>query len=239
MLKRVLLAVLLCLAGPALAQTPPATTPLPRVAMVTSLGRIVLELDTVHAPITARNFLRYVDARRYDGQQIYRAMKTGENIGLIQGGVVTDGRLLYPPIAHEPTSQTGLTHVEGALSAPRGAVGTARADFTIMASPLHYLDAGPEFGQRRRARLCGIRARGRGDGRGPRHPQRADLADRRAGADARADAAAAGPDHQRAAAAPAALGPRYARVRPGRIPRSPRPARAECRRRWRNRRRAA
>lgn len=146
MLKRVLLAVLLCLAGPALAQTPPATTLLPRVAMVTSLGRIVLELDTVHAPITARNFLRYVDARRYDGQQIYRAMKTGENIGLIQGGVVTDGRLLYPPIAHEPTSQTGLTHVEGALSAPRGAVGTARADFTIMASPLHYLDAGPESG---------------------------------------------------------------------------------------------
>jgi peptidyl-prolyl cis-trans isomerase A (cyclophilin A) len=145
MLKRLLLCVLMTLAGPALAQTPQAA-PLPRVALVTSLGRIVVELDIVYAPITARNFLRYVDARRYDGQQIYRSMKMGENLGLIQGGIRTDGRLLFPPIAHEPTSQTGLTHVEGALSAPRGAVGTARSDFTIMASPLHYLDAGPESG---------------------------------------------------------------------------------------------
>ena len=72
-------------------------------------------------------------------------MKTGEGIGLIQGGV-RDGRLLFPPIAHEPTSRTGLSHVEGALSAPRAAVGTARADFTIMASPLPYLDAGPDSG---------------------------------------------------------------------------------------------
>ncbi len=147
MLKGLLLCVLMVLAGPAPAQRPPATpAPLPRVALTTSMGRIVVELDTVHAPITARNFLHYVDTRRYDGQQIYRSMKTGENTGLIQGGIVTDGRLLFQPIAHEPTSQTGLTHVEGALSAPRGAVGTARADFTIMASPLHYLDAGPESG---------------------------------------------------------------------------------------------
>jgi peptidyl-prolyl cis-trans isomerase A (cyclophilin A) len=148
MLKRLLLGMLMVLAGPSLAQTPPppSAAPLPRVALVTSMGRIVVELDTVHAPITARNFLHYVDTRRYDGQQIYRSMKTGDNVGLIQGGVVTDGRLLFPPIAHEPTSQTGLTHVAGALSAPRGAVGTARSDFTIMASDLHYLDAGPDSG---------------------------------------------------------------------------------------------
>ena len=148
MLKRFLLALSLLLAGPALSQTPPGApaASLPRVALATSMGRIVVELDTVHAPVTARNFLHYVDTRRYDGQLIYRSMKTGDNIGLIQGGVVTDGRLLYPPIAHEPTSQTGLTHVAGALSAPRGAVGTARSDFTIMASDLHYLDAGPESG---------------------------------------------------------------------------------------------
>ena len=146
MLKSVLLAVLFCLAGPALAQTPPAATaPLPRVALVTSMGRIVVEVDTVHAPITARNFLHYVDTRHYDGQEFYRAMRTGDNAGLIQGGV-RDRRLLFPPIAHEPTSQTGLTHVAGALSMPRSAPGTARADFTIMASDLHYLDAGPESG---------------------------------------------------------------------------------------------
>jgi peptidyl-prolyl cis-trans isomerase A (cyclophilin A) len=146
MLKRLLLCVLLCLAGPALAQTPPAASaPLPRVALVTGKGRIVVELDIVHAPITARNFLHYVDTRRYDGSEFYRSMKTGDNVGLIQGGV-RDGRLFFPPIAHEPTSQTGLTHVAGALSAPRSAPGTARSDFTIMASDLHYLDAGPESG---------------------------------------------------------------------------------------------
>lgn len=148
MLKRLLLAFALLLAGPVTAQAPPPASPppLPRVALVTSMGRIVIEVDTAHAPITARNFLRYVDARRYDGQQFYRTMKVGDNQGLIQGGIVTDGRLLYPPIAHESTSQTGLTHVAGAISAPRGAVGTARSDFTIMASDLHYLDAGPDSG---------------------------------------------------------------------------------------------
>ena len=147
MLKRLLLVVLLALAGPALAQTPaPApSAPLPRVAMVTTKGRIVLELDVVRAPVTARNFLRYVDNRRYDGQEFYRAMPGGDGKGLIQGGV-RDGRLLFPPIAHEPTSQTGLSHVEGALSAPRLAPGTARAEFTIMIGEMTYLDAGPQSG---------------------------------------------------------------------------------------------
>jgi peptidyl-prolyl cis-trans isomerase A (cyclophilin A) len=145
MLVRLLLCLLLALAGPALAQTPAAPAPLPRVAMETSKGRIVMELDVVRAPITARNFLRYVDNRRYDGQEFYRAMPGGDGKGLIQGGV-RDGRLLFPPIAHEPTTQTGLSHVEGALSAPRLAPGTARAEFTIMIGDLTYLDAGPQSG---------------------------------------------------------------------------------------------
>ena len=72
--RRWWLAILFFLAAPALAQTPPATTPapLPRVALETTKGRIVVELDLVRAPITARNFLRYVDNRRYDGQHFYR-----------------------------------------------------------------------------------------------------------------------------------------------------------------------
>jgi peptidyl-prolyl cis-trans isomerase A (cyclophilin A) len=147
MLGRLLLCLLVAFGGPALAQTPPAAAPapLPRVALETSKGRIVLELDTAHAPITARNFLRYVDNRRYDGMQFYRAMRTGEGVGLVQGGI-TDARRLFPPVAHEPTSQTGLTHIDGALSAPRLQPGSARAEFTIMVGPQHYLDAGPESG---------------------------------------------------------------------------------------------
>ncbi|HST37715.1 MAG TPA: peptidylprolyl isomerase [Allosphingosinicella sp.] len=147
MLRRLLIALLLCLAGPVLAQSPPAAAPdLPRVALVTDKGRIVVELETVRAPVTAGNFLRYVDARRFDGMEFYRAMPgNAPGTGLIQGGV-RDSRKLFPVIAHEPTSQTGLSHVDGALSAPRFAPGTAQSDFTIMVGPQAYLDAGPNSG---------------------------------------------------------------------------------------------
>ena len=128
------------------AQTPaPASTPAPatvRVLLHTSAGDILVALETQRAPITAGNFLHYVDTHRLDGSEFYRAMHTAPDAGLIQGGV-RNGNLLFPPIAHEPTSQTGLSHDDGALSVPRLAVGTARNDFTIMVGPQHYLDAGP------------------------------------------------------------------------------------------------
>lgn len=141
-----LFALVLALLGmPALAQ-PPAPAPAApagvRVALVTDRGRIVVEVDTARAPITAANFLRYVDGRRLDGVEFYRAMKTAPAAGLVQGGV-RDPRRLFPPIAHEPTSQTGLSHVDGALSVPRLAPGTAQGDFTIMVGNQLYLDAQP------------------------------------------------------------------------------------------------
>jgi peptidyl-prolyl cis-trans isomerase A (cyclophilin A) len=122
--------------------TAPATV---RVALETDRGRIVLALETERAPITAGNFLRYVDARRLDGTEFYRAMKMGEG-GLVQGGV-RDARRLYPPIAHEPTSQTGLSHTDGAISLARTAPGTAAADFFIIVGDrMTGLDAGPNSG---------------------------------------------------------------------------------------------
>ncbi len=140
---RLLLLLLLCLGGPAMAQTAAPTTV--RVLLHTSEGDILLALETARAPVTAANFLRYVDARRLDGIEFYRAMRTGPGVGLVQGGV-RDPRLLFPPIAHEPTSQTGLSHVDGAVSVPRFAPGTAQGDFTIMVGPQLYLDAGPGSG---------------------------------------------------------------------------------------------
>jgi peptidyl-prolyl cis-trans isomerase A (cyclophilin A) len=145
MLRRIFLILALCLCAPALAQaqaTAPATV---RVLLHTSAGDVLVALETGRAPITAGNFLRYVDARRLDGTEFYRAMRTGPEAGLIQGGV-RDGNRLFPPIAHEPTSQTGLGHDDGALSVPRFAPGTAQGDFTIMVGPQHYLDAGPGSG---------------------------------------------------------------------------------------------
>ena len=127
-------------AGQALAQAAPV-----QVALETSEGRIVIAVDLARAPITAANFLRYVDDRRLDGMEFYRAMATAPGAGLIQGGV-RDARRLFPPIAHEPTSATGLSHVDGAVSVPRFAPGTAQGDFTIMVGDQLYLDAGPGSG---------------------------------------------------------------------------------------------
>lgn len=136
-------------ADPVLAQAAPATSPalaaakddLVRVALETDKGRIVLALDRGRAPITVGNFLRYVDAKRFDGITFYRAMPYGSGSGLIQAGITKDARLLFPPIEHEPTSKTGLRHVEGAISMARTNPGTARADFFILAGPIPAFDA--------------------------------------------------------------------------------------------------
>lgn len=144
-MPRALLFVLACLAMPAFAQPPAPAAGEVRVLLHTSAGDLTLAVDTAHAPVSAANFLHYVDTRHLDGQEFYRAMRTGPEAGLVQGGV-RDWRLLYPAIAHEPTSQTGLHHIDGALSMARFAPGSARADFSIMVGAQPYLDAGPQSG---------------------------------------------------------------------------------------------
>lgn len=154
----------LALAVPAFAQTavpPPATpeaapavaptvAPAPKPATVrvnlqTAEGPIVLELEKERAPVTTANFLRYVDQKRFDGATFYRAMKLTPDgaYGLIQGGVNGDPKRALPPIAHEPTSKTGLSHTDGAVSMARGAPGSAAGDFFISIGALTSLDADP------------------------------------------------------------------------------------------------
>jgi len=48
---------------------------------------------------------------------------------------------VLPPVAHEPTSKTGLTHSDGTISLARLAPGTATADFFIVVGDLVALDA--------------------------------------------------------------------------------------------------
>lgn len=126
------------------AQDAPATL-LPRVQMETSAGRIVIEVEAEKAPITAANFLRYVDEHRLDGTTFYRAMTSGPATGLVQGGVNNDPERVLPPIAHEPTTQTGLSHIDGAVSMARYAPGTATGDFFISVGPTLSYDAGRPF----------------------------------------------------------------------------------------------
>ena len=133
--------------APALAQAPApiiksATV---RVVLTTSLGPITLELEKQRAPITTANFLRYIDQKRFDGITFYRASKVpgAPDFGFIQGGSQNDPKRTLPPIAHEPTSKTGVTHTDGTISMARLAPGTARGDFIITLGPLPYLDANP------------------------------------------------------------------------------------------------
>ncbi len=129
---------------PAVAQvTPPPAPPLPRVAIVTSAGRIVVEADTRAAPVSANNFLRYVDQRKLDGTNFYRVVKVADKFGFVQFGSNGDGKRSLPPIRHEPTSTTGLKHLDGTLSTARLAPGTARGEFTVSVGDQPSFDADP------------------------------------------------------------------------------------------------
>lgn len=125
--------------------TPPAAVPAATVAIVmtTSEGPITLALEKDRAPLTTANFLRYVDQKRLDGVTFYRAMNLGQGTGLIQGGPQNDPKRILKPVPHEPTSKTGLTHVDGTISLARLAPGTATADFFITVGPVLSLDANP------------------------------------------------------------------------------------------------
>jgi peptidyl-prolyl cis-trans isomerase A (cyclophilin A) len=129
------------LARPVLAHAQDAPA---RVLIQTGQGSILVGLEIGKAPITAGNFLRYVDAGRYDGASFYRATHAqgAPTVGLIEGGI-DDPRKLFPPIAHESTLQTGLAHKDGTLSMAREAPGTAASDFFVCSGPTSYLDANP------------------------------------------------------------------------------------------------
>lgn len=170
-MPRRLVLFLLATAAPALAQTVPETAPaapvealtpapeaLPppppppprpatvKVRLVTAAGPITLELEKARAPITTANFLRYVDQKRLDGTSFYRALKFPADtpLGLVQGGIRGAVKRSLPAIAHEPTTKTGLTHDNGAISMGRTKPGTAQGDFFIILGNLPALDANPE-----------------------------------------------------------------------------------------------
>jgi len=135
------------LANSTASPTPGAPAPVPdtaRVRIETELGAIVVELDGRRAPLSTGNFLSYADQGRFDGTSFYRAARTrgSERRGFIQGGIRRAPRRLLPPIAHEPTSATGLRHVEGAISMAKAEGGAgAMGDFFITTAAMPSMDA--------------------------------------------------------------------------------------------------
>ena len=122
---------------------PPAAPATVSIVMTTSEGPITLALEKARAPLTTANFLRYVDQKRLDGVTFYRAMRLGADSGLIQGGPQGDAKRLLPPVKHEPTSLTGLSHGDATISMARFAPGSATGDFFITVGPIPSLDANP------------------------------------------------------------------------------------------------
>lgn len=104
---------------------------------------MIAVIETKRAPLTAANFLHYVDAHRFDNITFYRAArsKSVPGNGLIQGGIDHNIPKTFLPIKHEPTSQTGLRHTDGTLSMARNEVGSAMGDWFITLGPAPDLDA--------------------------------------------------------------------------------------------------
>ncbi|WP_420145584.1 peptidylprolyl isomerase [Sphingobium sp.] len=150
-----LLAAAFLALSPVAAQTPmpsPAAPPPPapppasqdvRVTLTTDAGLIIIAVHPDKAPVTAANFLKYVDQKRLDGTAFYRGVGAAD-YGFVQGGAQNDPKRILPPIKHEPTTQTGLTHDDGALSMARYAPGSATGDFFIVLGKMPGMDAQPQ-----------------------------------------------------------------------------------------------
>ena len=122
-------------------------TDLVHIALETEKGRILVALDRGRAPLSTANFLRYVEAKRFDGITFYRAMPYGAGNGLIQAGILRDARLLFPAVAHEPASKTGLKHEAGTILLANAGPGTAKSDFFITLGPIPFGDDFAPFGK--------------------------------------------------------------------------------------------
>ncbi|MFI5178137.1 MAG: peptidylprolyl isomerase [Vicinamibacterales bacterium] len=125
---------------------------LPQVRMETPLGNITIVVDAAHAPITAGNFLKYVNAGLYDGGRFYRVTRPDNYtpappnrpmMEIIQGGIDPSKRSQgFPAIPLERTSVTGLKHVAGTVSMARGGPDTATSEFFILLDDQPSLDFG-------------------------------------------------------------------------------------------------
>ena len=120
-----------------------------RVLIETEAGEIEAEIDTVHAPITAANFLKYVDAGLFEGGRFFRTVRPENQvdkpvkIAVIQAAASRDKRAqFFPPIPLERTSVTGLSHGDGTLSMARSTPDTARDSFSICVGDQPSLDFG-------------------------------------------------------------------------------------------------
>ena len=136
-------------AGVAAVAVPAASGDPVLVVVETEMGAFQVEVDLDRAPVTAANFLRYVDGGFYDGGRFFRTVHADNQpndsirIAVVQGGRNTDLEAeSFPPIPLERTSETGLLHEDGTVSMARGGPDTATQSFFICIGDQPSLDFG-------------------------------------------------------------------------------------------------
>ena len=125
------------------------TSRLAQVVIETEAGHITVEVNTAAAPVSGRNFLKYVDGKFYDGGMINRAVRPDNTVRhdveiqviQFQGNPAREHAWL-PPIPLERTNVTGLKHVDGVLSMARMEPDTAQASFSIVIGDQPEMDYG-------------------------------------------------------------------------------------------------
>jgi cyclophilin family peptidyl-prolyl cis-trans isomerase len=130
-------------AAPATPQAPAPTGPIVAFEVAqgrTALGTITIALDAEKAPISVRNFVKYVRSGHYDGTVFHRVMPGF----MIQGGGFT------PELEEKPTEGPIRNEAKNGLRNSRGSVAMARtndpdsadAQFFINLRDNHRLDYG-------------------------------------------------------------------------------------------------
>jgi peptidyl-prolyl cis-trans isomerase A (cyclophilin A) len=127
----------------------PAAAQTVRVRFDTALGAFEVEIDPARAPVTATNFLKYVDGGFYNGGRVHRSARLETQaarpvkIEVIQAGINSarrsDG---FAAIPLERTSVTGILHTDGTISMARSGPDTATSDFFICIGDQPSLDFG-------------------------------------------------------------------------------------------------
>ena len=142
-MPRLSLALLCALGVPLLAEVP--------IVIETEFGRIEATLDDKRAPVTVENFLKYVDAGHYTGGEFFRTVRTSPDnqpkvtvkIDVVQARVNPEfEKKAFRPTKLERTRDTGLKHVDGALSMPRTTSDSATSGFSIVFGDQPDMDFG-------------------------------------------------------------------------------------------------
>jgi cyclophilin family peptidyl-prolyl cis-trans isomerase len=113
-----------------------------KVRFKTSEGDIVLELDGEKAPITVRNFVKYVEAGYFDNTVFHRVVK-GPDIFVVQGGgfKLDDGHLVEKKVGNPIRNEA-----ENGLKNDRGTISMARTQDPHSATTQFFLNTADNVG---------------------------------------------------------------------------------------------